>query len=178
MWLDILFFIVLISAFYSGYRKGILQMLVSVVGVIIAGIFALKASYIVGAYLGDSTQLNPLLIPILAIILTFLIAFYIIKFSASFLESLFKKIQINFANQFFGGVLSAIFNVLLLGVFLKFLVNAMIIPPSQYNASQTAPALIPASSFALQKLKDAVPFLKQQKEKLEQKIDEGLDKTK
>jgi len=115
---DIVIIIVLVWSFYSGFKKGIVYMLISFIA-IIAGLYAaIHFSYLTIEQLGKWLDKDPAQLKILAYILTFVIVFGLLHLTGKILDKFLDAVSLGFMNKMAGGALSVAIKVVVLSLVL------------------------------------------------------------
>ncbi len=103
---DIIIIIILVWAFYSGFKKGIIYMVMSLIA-IIAGLYAsIHFSDLTLDHLGQWLDKDPDQLLILAYILTFIIVFGLLYITGKILDKFLDILALGFFNKLAGGIVS------------------------------------------------------------------------
>ncbi len=117
-YLDIIIIIVLVWAFYSGYKKGIIYMFVSFLAILIGLYAAIHFSYLIVGQLGEWLHKDPDQLKILSYVLTFVIVFGLLHLVGKVLDNFLEAIALGFLNRLAGGALSVAIKVVILSLVL------------------------------------------------------------
>ena len=117
-YLDIIIIIVLVWSFYSGYKKGAIYMVASLLAIIIGLYAAIHFSYLVVGKLGDLINKNPDQLKILSYIITFVIVFGLMHLVGKILDKFLEAIALGFVNRLAGGAVSVAIKVVVLSLIL------------------------------------------------------------
>jgi len=117
-YLDIIIIIVLVWSFYSGYKKGAIYMVVSLLAIIIGLYAAIHFSYLVVGKLGEFIGKDPDQLKILSYIITFVIVFGLMHLVGKILDKFLEAIALGFVNRLAGGGISVAIKVVVLSLIL------------------------------------------------------------
>ncbi len=115
---DIIIIIVLVWAFYSGYKKGLIYMLISFISIVLGLYAAIHFSYLVVDQLAGYMDKDPAQLKIIAYILTFVIVFGILHLVGKILDKFLDAVALGFVNRLGGGALSVGIKVVVLSLLL------------------------------------------------------------
>jgi membrane protein required for colicin V production len=115
---DLLIAGVLVWAFYSGYKKGIIYMLISFLSIIVGIYAAIHFSYLIIDWLADNLNQDVANLKILAYILTFLLVFGLLHLTGKILDKLLDAVALGFVNRLAGGLVSVGIRVVILSLLL------------------------------------------------------------
>jgi membrane protein required for colicin V production len=113
---DLIIVIVLVWAFYSGYKKGIIYMLISFLAIIVGLYAAIHFSYIIVGKLGEWLDKDPDQLKILSYILTFVIVFALLHLVGKILDKFLEAVALGFVNRLAGGALSVAIKIVVLSL--------------------------------------------------------------
>lgn len=104
--IDIILGVILLIAFYFGYKKGLFVTLASLIG-LIAGVYgAIHFSHIVGNWLSERYDWSIQTTNIVAFAVTFLIIVFVISLAGKFLTKVADFAALGLVNKLLGGVFS------------------------------------------------------------------------
>ncbi len=115
-YIDIILILYLVWGFYTGFKKGVIYMLVSFVSIIIALYAAVHFSYLSTKLLANWLNKHPQDLKILSYIVTFLGVFLLMHLIGKILDHLIKAVALGFINRILGGVLSVGIKVIILSL--------------------------------------------------------------
>lgn len=121
MILDIIFLLVVIGAFYAGFKQGIIYALISFVSIFIGVIAALNFSTFVGIYLIKNFNFPEFILPLLSYLVVFFVVIYSLKFVAFVMQKVLQKIALNGINKLAGGILFGLLGIFIFSVLFSFL---------------------------------------------------------
>ncbi len=117
-YIDIIIILYLVWGFYSGFKKGVIYMLVSFVSIILALYAAIHFSYLSVDLLAGWLNKDPQDLKILAYIVTFIVVFILMHLIGKILDNLIKAVALGFINRLLGGVLSVGIKIIVLSLLL------------------------------------------------------------
>lgn len=151
---DIVLGIILLLAFYSGFKKGLFVALASLVG-LIAGVFgALYFSDFAGAYISRWFDWSDQLTKLASFAVTFLVIVIVISMAGKFLTKIANFAALGLLNKLLGGVFSTLQYAFIISVVFMFFTGSnltgYVISEEKKNSSilyapvaSLAPMLIP-----------------------------------
>ena len=117
---DIILGIILLLAFYSGFKKGLFVTLASLIG-LIAGVFgAIYFSGFVGGYISHWFDWSDQLTKLASFAITFSIIVIIISMAGKFLTKIADFAALGLLNKLLGGVFSTVQYAFIISVFFMF----------------------------------------------------------
>ena len=158
MVLDVLFLLLVIFAFYSGFKQGIIASVLSFIGIFLGVIIALNFSTFAGIWLVKNFNFPEAILPVLSFIVVLLVVIISIRTVAFLAQKVLQIISINFINKIAGGVLHGVLAAFIFSVLFSFIDNYGILTESLKEESQVYPFV---SSFGPQIFKtasDLIPF--------------------
>jgi membrane protein required for colicin V production len=141
MFLDSVVIIILVFAFFKGFRKGLVVALFSFIGFFIGLAAAIKLSSIAAFYINESFTISQRWVPFIAFTLVFLLVVFLVRLGAKAIEGMLSAVTLGWVNRV-GGVL--FFSVLYLFIFSLFVFYAEqlhVIKEDTMQASVTFPFL-------------------------------------
>jgi len=113
---DLIIIAVMIWSFYSGFKKGLVYMLVSFLA-IIAGLYAaIHFSYMLVEQLAGWLDKDPEQLKILSYILTFVIVFALMHLTGKILNKFMDAIALGLMNRLAGGAIGVGINIIVLSL--------------------------------------------------------------
>ena len=123
MRLDLIIAIVLLWAIYTGFRKGLIIQLFSLIALFLGIYGAIKFSGIVSDYLTSKNYFDGKPIPIISFTATFIIIVILVQIIARIIEKFVELIELGLINRIFGAIFSIVKYMLILSVILVILKN-------------------------------------------------------
>jgi membrane protein required for colicin V production len=115
---DIIIAVVLVWAFYSGYKKGAIYMLISFIAIIVGVYAAVFFSYLLVGKIGEFIHTDPEKLKVISYILTFVIVFGFLHLIGKILDKFLQAIALGFVNRLIGGGISVAMKILILALVL------------------------------------------------------------
>lgn len=162
---DIILGVLLILAFYSGYKKGLFVALASLVGVILGIVGAYFFSDYTGDYIADWINTQPGVTKVVAFVITFIAIVVVIGMAGKVLTKIADFAALGLINKFLGGVFNTIKIAFVISVLFFFFgdsnVTGYVISEDKKEDSQLYDPIASLAPMVLPQLID--------------KIDEALD---
>lgn len=136
MILDIIFSIILVLAFFSGYKKGIIFMAAFLVGICLGVFASLQFSVVITHFLNQNFNISQTWLPFISLVLSFSIIFLVVKYLSEGLKKLLETIHLNSLNKVLGGAIGAAIAFGLISVGFWHLTEAGIITQNAYQDSR------------------------------------------
>ena len=181
-YLDIIIIIIMVWSFYSGYKKGAIYMVVSLLAIILGLYAAIHFSYLVVGKLGEYIGKDPEQLQILSYVITFVIVFGLMHLIGKILDKFLEAVALGFVNRLAGGAISVGIKIIVLSLVLwLFEQGNQIFPIVKQETLDSSTLYNPIKDLSpvilvnLKKLKDN-EMLKKIKEKdfeIREKIDEN-----
>jgi len=118
--IDIVLGIILLLAFYGGYKKGLFVTLASLIG-IVAGVFgAIYFSGFAAGYISKSFDWNEQTVNMVAFAVTFLAIIFLVSLAGKFLTKIADFAMLGIFNKLLGGVFNALKYAFIISVIFMF----------------------------------------------------------
>lgn len=121
---DIILGLILILAFFSGYKKGFFLSLASLIGLLLGLLVAYYGWGIIGAFLFSWFDWEPVTTKWVAFFITFLIVAIAVNIVGRILTKIINFVALGFINKILGGAFSVIKYAFLISVIFLFLDNS------------------------------------------------------
>ncbi|RME99620.1 MAG: CvpA family protein [Bacteroidetes bacterium] len=135
--------------FWVGYSRGIIKTVLTFLsflfGLMAAAKFSPTVSTMLQEYFPDTSSA---LMFFVALILTFMATLFLFRMLANGLENMLEAVNINFINQFMGGVVGMLFFVFIYSALVSFADNSRLIDDHTKKDSLTYPMLEPLPELA------------------------------
>lgn len=161
MVIDVFFALALILGFYHGYQKGILYSLLSVFGVFIASLAAMKLAFYTSTKLKDILDIPVYILPFVSMFLIFILVFLGLRLVGHLLEKFLESISLTPLNQVSGGLLWAFIALFVLSAFLWLLDQGHILKPELEESAITYKFLKPIAPFVFDVIGYLIPIFKE-----------------
>ncbi len=165
---DIILGVILLIAFYSGFKKGLFVALASLIGLILGVIGAVYFSGYAGSYLASKFDWGDQTTSLAAFALTFLVIIFVVSLLGKFLTKVADFAALGIVNKLLGGVFAALKYAFIVSVLFMFMSaysgisgyviseekkeNSMLYAP----VSAFAPLILPRILEKVDSLKDEV----------------------
>ena len=160
MIIDIIVLPLFVMAAFKGYRLGLIAGIFSYLAFVVGLAAAMKLSAVVAGRIHEILNVSDKWLPFLAFIVVFLFFVLLVKWSARFLESVFKKIMLGWLNKIGGVVLFALLYLSVFAIFLFYISQMQLLPESTIANSQTYEYLKRLGHFAIDGLGYIIPAFK------------------
>ena len=100
--LDIIFLVPLLFALYRGFRKGLIQMITSLLALILGILGAMKLRPVVASLLDNLFNIDPSHINVIAFAVAFVAIVLVFNIAAFLVEKLINAVALNFVNRLLG----------------------------------------------------------------------------
>lgn len=127
MVIDILFFSIAAYGFSLGYRKGVIQLVLTTFSVFVGFLLTVQYTPNMLNFLRDFFRMDSMMMPILAFVLTFILSMVALRLAGQIGEAFFNSGNLGAFNQVAGGVLIALLGLFLYSGVIWFLQKADII---------------------------------------------------
>lgn len=127
MVIDIIFFAVAAYGFMLGYRKGVIQIVLTTFSVFIGFLLTVQFTPNMLNFLKDFFRMDSMMMPILAFVLTFIVSMVALRLLGQIGEAFFNSGNLGAFNQVAGGVLVSLFGLFLYSGVIWFLQKANIV---------------------------------------------------
>lgn len=161
MFIDIGFFILIVSALFKGYNKGLIVALFSVAGFVIGLAAALKLSAVVAQYMASSIGSNGKWMPLLAFGLIMFAVMLLVRMLAAFVQKTFEFAMLGWINRLGGIALYILLYSIVFSVLLFYARQLHIINDDTAMASSMVyPYLKPLGPTVIEYLGVVIPWFK------------------
>ncbi len=143
MTIDILYFLLILSAIYKGYTRGFIVSVFSFFAIIIGLAAAVKLSAIVAGWLRESTNISSQWLPFLSFVIVMVGIILLIRLAANMLQKTFEFMFMGWANKIGGILLYAVIYTMIFSVLLFFTNKIGILKEETISASVTYPFVEP-----------------------------------
>jgi membrane protein required for colicin V production len=171
MIIDVLFIIILIFALYKGWRNGFVVAILSVVGLIIGLVAAMKLSAIAASHLKDSTNISVRWLPFISFMVVFIAVMLVIRLLASLITKTMEVVALGWANKLAGIVLYAVIYTIVFSVILFYIQKVHIISDQSVEQSHFYSVIQPFGPAAINGIGRVLPWFKDMFAQLESFFD-------
>lgn len=161
MILDIIVFLLIVFAFYTGFTKGIIHSVMGFFAMIMGFIIAMNFSTFFSVWLNKQMDIPEIIMPILSFILIVIMTILAFKFVAYLSEKVLKTIKLNFLNKFAGATLWTIISILLSSVLLFFISKTGLLSDNLTSESHAYKHLLSLGSPTIHLFESFIPYFKE-----------------
>ncbi|MFY8129241.1 MAG: CvpA family protein [Chitinophagaceae bacterium] len=137
MFIDTLLLIVLISAIFKGYNKGLIVAIFSFVAIFIGLAAALKLSATVASWLEKNTGIGTNWLPFISFALTMVGVIFLVRFFALMIQKSIEFAMMGWINKLAGVTLYVVLYVSILSIILFYIIKMNLLTQQQVQASVT-----------------------------------------
>ena len=157
MLIDIIFLLVIVAAFYSGFKQGIIYAVLSFLGIFIGVIAALNFSTFAGIWLVENFNLPEVIVPVLSFVVVLIVVIAAIKLVAFLAKKILQTISLNFVNKISGGLLYAVLASFIFSVLFSFINQYGFLTESLKAESQVFPYISTFGPVIFKTISDLIP---------------------
>ncbi len=158
--IDIIFFILMLSAIYKGYTRGFIVSVVSFFAVVIGLAAALKLSAIVANWLRQSTYISSQWLPFLSFIIVMIGVIFLLRLMANVLQKSVEFLLMGWANKIGGMLFYAIIYTMVFSVVLFYADKMNIVKQDTVSASKCYPFVQPWGIKVINGFGKIIPMFK------------------
>jgi membrane protein required for colicin V production len=158
--IDILFFILMLSAAYKGYTRGFIVSVVSLVAIIVGLAAAVKLSAVVAVWLGKTVNIGSQWLPFLSFIVVMIGVILSLRLVANILQKSVELLLMGWANKIGGILFYAIMYTLIYSVILFYANKLGIIQQSTIDASKCYGFVEPIGIKVIEGIGYVIPIFK------------------
>ncbi|MFT3982162.1 MAG: CvpA family protein [Ferruginibacter sp.] len=160
MFIDIVFFILMLLAVFKGYSKGFIVALFSVAGFILGLAAALKLSSYVASQLSDTFNTSGKWLPVISFLLVFIGVLLLVRLGAKLLQSSVEMVMLGWLNRIAGILLFALLYSIIFSVFLFYAVQMNLLSAQATASSNIYPYLRPLGPKVIEGLGVVIPWFR------------------
>ncbi|HRD57883.1 MAG TPA: CvpA family protein [Ferruginibacter sp.] len=160
MFIDIVFFILIVLAVIKGYSKGFIVALFSVLGFVVGLAAALKLSSFVALQLADTLQNLGKWLPVISFLVVFITVVILVRMGAKLIQSSMEMVLLGWLNRLAGVLLYALLYGIIFSVFLFYSVQLNLLSQSTIESSNIYPYLQPLAPKIIDGLGEFIPWFK------------------
>ena len=160
MFIDTLLLIVLVTAVFKGYTKGLIVAVFSFIAIFIGLAAALKLSATVASWLHENTGISTNWLPFISFAVTMVGVVFLVRFLATMLQKSIEFAMMGWINKLAGITLYVVLYVSILSIVLFYMVKMNLINQTQVQASVTYTYFKNWGHVAIDVFGVLLPFLK------------------
>ncbi|MFT4644459.1 MAG: membrane protein required for colicin V production [Planctomycetota bacterium] len=157
MVIDVIFLLIIIASFYSGFKQGIIYAVLSFLGIFVGVIAALNFSTFAGIWLVKNFNLPEIVIPTLSFVVVLIVVIAAIKFVAFLAKKILQTISLNFVNKISGGLLYAVLASFIFSVLFSFIDQYGFLTEAVKAESQVYPYVSTFGPIIFKNVSDLIP---------------------
>ena len=158
MRIDFFLIVIVLMAFFLGYRSGLLTALFSLISVFLGVAVAIKFTAITSAWLYTHTEATTPYLPFIVFLVLFIIVVIAVRGLGRLLEELLDALALGWFNRLAGGLLWCVLLLFVYSVFLWFADSAGMITPALKEESYTYVYVQLAAPLILDFFADLIPW--------------------
>lgn len=160
MFIDFIFFILLLMAIFKGYSRGLIVAVFSLVAFFIGLLAAMKLSASVADWIRDSSGSESVWIPFIAFVLVMAVVMLAIRFGANLLQRAVEFVMFGWLNKLGGIIFYALIYVLFYSIILFYAGNLGVIAEETIAESRTYDYIAPLGPGAIDAIGTVIPLFK------------------
>lgn len=158
MLIDLIFFVLMITAVFKGISKGFIVAIFSLIAFIIGLAAALKLSATVAKYLSSQMNISSFILPVLSFIIVFALVVWIVRWGAALIKKAVSVAFLGWIDAIAGILLYAIMYIMIFSVMLFFATRIHLITEEAKVASKTYSFIEPFGPGVMTFLGKMLPF--------------------
>jgi membrane protein required for colicin V production len=160
MFIDVVFFGLMLLAVKKGYSKGLIVAVFSLIGFIVGLAAAIKLSAVVAGWLGTQINVAQQWIPIISFAVVFIGVVYLVKLGAVLVEKSIQFVMLGWVNKIGGILFYALLYSIILSVFCFYAKQLNIITTSTINDSKVYTIIAPLGQEVINSIGVVIPIFK------------------
>lgn len=160
MALDIISLAVVALFFIRGFFKGFIVAFFSVVAILLGVLVSLRLSKELAEWASAKGVANGAWVPVLAYVILFIGVIILVNIIARLLQKLMERMMLGIINKVAGGILYALFSVLLWSILLWLGSHVNLVTPKAIASSKTYPFFAPVAPWCFEHTGSIAPFVK------------------
>jgi membrane protein required for colicin V production len=158
--IDILFFILMLSAAYKGYTRGFIVSVVSLVAIVVGLAAAVKLSAVVANWLSNTVNIGSQWLPFLSFIIVMMGVIFALRLVANVLQKSVELLLMGWANKLGGILFYAIIYTLIFSLVLFYANKLGIIKQITIDESKCYPIVQPLGIKVINGIGYVIPLFK------------------
>jgi membrane protein required for colicin V production len=160
MFIDFLFFILLVMAVFKGYSRGLIVAVFSLLAFFIGLVAAMKLSASVAIWLQQKSGSNSTWMPFIAFVLVMTAVMLLIRIGANVIEKTVQFAMFGWLNRLGGIVFYAVIYIMLFSIILFFATKMGVLTEETIKDSKTYSFIAPWGPKAVDTIGSLIPFFK------------------
>ena len=160
MTLDIIALIFIILFFIRGYSKGFIVAVCSVLALILGVLVSLSLSQALASWMTEKGMGGGAWVPVLAWVILFIGVILLVNMVGRLVQKLLEHMMLGLINEIAGGILYALFSILLWSMLLWLGVHTNLITAKAISSSKTYRFLAPVAPWFFQTIGSVMPSVR------------------
>lgn len=160
MIIDIIYLIILAIAAVTGYRRGLIVSVFSLVALLFGLAAALKLSALTASYIGSSVKVSEEWLPVISFLIVFLLAYLLVRWAGRLIEKAVQLVQLGWLNRLGGIIFFIVLYTTIYSVLLFYAYQTGVIKRETKNKSFACSFIEPWGPKAINGLGTALPVFK------------------
>lgn len=160
MFIDFIFFILLLLAVFKGLSRGLVVAVFSLVAFFIGLIAAIKLSASVAVWMQDKSGTQSTWMPFIAFVLVMAVVMLLIRFGAKLIEKAMGFVMLGWLNKLGGVVFYAVLYIVFFSITLFYAKNLGLLTEETITTSKTYSFVAPLAPKAIDAIGSVIPFFK------------------
>lgn len=160
MLIDIAFLILLLTAIYKGYSKGLIVALFSLLAFVIGMLAAVKFSAVVATWLGTQLGSSGQWVPLVSFSIVFIAVVFLVRLTANLLQKTVQFAMLGWVNRLGGIAFYGVLYLLLFSVILFYTTQLNITSTTAINQSKCYGFVAPFGPKVINSIGTVIPIFK------------------
>jgi membrane protein required for colicin V production len=160
MFIDFIFFILLLLAIFKGYSRGLIVAVFSLAAFFIGLVAAIKLSASVAVWLQDKSGTQTTWMPFIAFILVMAVVMLLIRLGARMIEKAVEFVMFGWLNKLGGMFFYALLYITFFSIVLFYAENLGLLAEDTINSSKTYSFVAPWAPKAIDAIGSVIPVFK------------------
>lgn len=161
MILDVIFIVLLILAFFRGYKKGLIYSVLSFIAIFLGIFLAMNFSSMTAYWMSTVLDIPASIMPVFSFVVVLIVVILSIKLVAIIMEKMLMAISLNIFNRLAGAVFWGAIASIMFGVAIWLIDQANVFTPSIKAESFTFKYIVPLGPSAIDFVGSLIPFFKE-----------------
>lgn len=149
MFIDIIFSVLMLMAFFKGISKGFIVALFSFLAFFIGLAAAIKLSAVVAVHLSENTNLTGFWLPIVSFILVFIVVGFLVRLGARWVQKTIELAWLKWLNRLLGVIFYVVLYIIIFSVLLFYATQINLIKKETIQASATYSFIEPWGPYVM-----------------------------
>lgn len=150
MFIDIIFFILMLMALFKGISRGFVVALFSFLAFFIGLAAAIKLSAVVAVHLAENTNLTGFWLPIASFLLVFFVVGFLVRMGARWVQKTIELAWMKWLNRLLGVIFYVVLYIIIFSVLLFYATQINLIKQDTIQASHTYSFIQPWGPYVME----------------------------